>query len=274
MRVRSGFMPYRLLLMVNHTKLTSGALFLFCALFTLLSAFASPTAVAAEPASTGTMLLAFPVEKRGNLLTLPIRVGETTYPFVFDTGCSVCAFDESFAEQLGPATDTIVVGTGAGPRKSALHKSPPLRLGPLDLAAKSAIVLPGFHDSCQLVGQDVYGVVGMEPLKDKIFTIDFDQGVVRFLKDAPRDPGTPVPLKWKLGALVAVANIEGLGRQLPDIHPFNCQTSNCQTTARQLPDNCQTTARQLPDNCQLAISNRGICSRFWSARKRGCLELS
>ncbi|HUY92287.1 MAG TPA: PDZ domain-containing protein [Pirellulales bacterium] len=73
------------------------------------------------------------------------------------------------------------------------------------------------------LGYDNYGVIGWEALKDKVFTIDFDRGTVRFLERATGDLGAALPLRQHKGSLSVVVDIEGLGSEECLIETGHCR---------------------------------------------------
>ena len=170
------------------------------------------SATAEEPQPPAATLAEFRFERRGEIY-LPVTIGKRTRPFLLNMGHGMCALDRSFAEGLGPVLDTV--GDGA----VDVYKAPPMRLGPLALPAKSVWMMPPFYRPTLTDIEPVGGIVSLEALKDKIFTIDFDRGAVRFLRRAEGDLGTPVALKWyraewTRGALLtAVAEVEGPGKE-------------------------------------------------------------
>jgi len=169
-------------------------------------------AAAEEPQPADATLAEFRFDRRGEIY-LPVTIGKRIDPFLLNTGHGMCALDRSFAEGLGPVLDT------ANDRRVDLYKAPPMRLGPLALPAKSVWMMPAIYRPTLTDIEPVGGIIGLEALKDKIFTIDFDRGAVRFLRRAEGDLGTPVALKWYRAEwtrgvlLTAVAEVEGLGKE-------------------------------------------------------------
>lgn len=169
-------------------------------------------AAAEEPQPADATLAEFRFDRPGEIY-LPVTIGKRTQPFLLNTGAGSCALDRSFAEGLGPVLDTANGG------RVDLYKAPPMRLGPLALPATSVRLTPVLYRPTLSDIEQVGGIIGLEALKDKIFTIDFDRGAVRFLRRAEGDLGTPVALKWyraewTRGALLtAVAEVEGLGKE-------------------------------------------------------------
>lgn len=167
---------------------------------------------AEEPQPADATLAEFRFDRPGEIY-LPVTIGKRTQPFLLNTGAGSCALDRSFAEGLGPVLDTANGG------RVDLYKAPPMRLGPLALPATSVRLTPVLYRPTLSDIEQVGGIIGLEALKDKIFTIDFDRGTVRFLRRVEGDLGTPVALKWyraewTRGALLtAVAEVEGLGKE-------------------------------------------------------------
>ncbi len=104
--------------------------------------------LAAEPPDEGGAIATFRVERRGDVLTLPVSVGDVltlpdsvgdaSYPFILDTGASIFGFDEARLEhRLKRTTATENADTGAGVIEMPIYQSPPLRLGPIALGCNS-----------------------------------------------------------------------------------------------------------------------------------------
>ncbi len=87
------------------------------------------------------------------------------------------------------------------------------RVATIALGVQRGILWRNCYDTFQLSGVEAYGAVGMTALKDKVFSIDFDKGEVSFYKVARTDWGIGIPLRWKLGAVHVVAEIEGEGEE-------------------------------------------------------------
>lgn len=197
-------------------------LFSFCWLASL--------ATAAElPGDTGT-IVEYRVEKRGFWLELPVSMGSSNYPFTLDTGATVFMFDDqALPGRLTLMNEIMGVRTPGGDMPMKVAESAPMRLGPFWLGVQRGVLVSGLSDKLNAEGANSRGYMGMTALKDKVFTVDFDEGVVRFSKHVSRDAGTPIPLRWDHGVPFAVAEVEGLGKEL-----FQIDTGACSFAAGSL----------------------------------------
>lgn len=157
----------------------------------------------------------FNVTRGGNFLTLPVRINGRSYPFLLDTGCTFCCFDGALRALLGSKTRTEMAGVAGGSAQVDFYEAPPFTIGRIDFRPKEAIHAD-LREDLLLMGCDVFGIVGLTCLLDKVVSIDFDAGKVRFLDRVPSGAGARIPLEWSMkGKLLdgpyAVANIAGTG---------------------------------------------------------------
>ncbi|MGH7194508.1 MAG: retropepsin-like aspartic protease, partial [Candidatus Saccharimonadales bacterium] len=157
----------------------------------------------------------FNVARGGNFLTLPVTMNDKVYPFLIDTGCTFCSFDGALRALLGPKTRTEVALVAGGATQFDFYSAPAFRLGRLDFRPKEAMHVD-LREYMMFKGNDVYGIVGFTCLLDKVISIDFDAGKVRFLDRVPTNAGHRVPLEWSMkGKLLdgpyAVASVAGAG---------------------------------------------------------------
>lgn len=142
----------------------------------------------------------FDIRARGALVTVPVTINDCAYPFVLNTGASGWLFDESLRPLLGGVTDRVVVWTAQGDVGTKRYAIPPMRLGPFGINARSGAACTPFHNDMLLSGEDVYGFLCTEFLRDRIFRVDFDRGKLQFLSRIGNDAGDRLPLTWKRGA--------------------------------------------------------------------------
>jgi predicted aspartyl protease len=161
-----------------------------------------------ELLAADSVLAQFKIEKRGAPIVLPVTIGDSTYPFLLDTGAVVCVFDDSLRPQLELAPDAKIPLV-EGPLPGKLYRPPPMRLGPLLVGPKVGFVFPGFHDTFAPVSTEVYGVIGMNALHEHVLSVDFDSGIIRFLRRATGSLGTPIRLELKFGTYHAIGEIAG-----------------------------------------------------------------
>jgi hypothetical protein len=160
----------------------------------------------AVPATDGT-IAQFKVEPRGAPLILPVTIGDASYPFLLDTGTVSCVFDDSLKGHLELAPDAKFPGGPEPPSK--LYRPPPMRLGSMLIGPKPGFIYPGFHDVFVPLGLEVHGVIGMNALLDQVISIDFDNGVIRFLNRATADLGAAIRMEWKSARFHVVGEIAG-----------------------------------------------------------------
>lgn len=149
---------------------------------------------AAEPvgnASRAAAYESFKFDPEERLVLIPVRVGTKDYQFVLDTGFALSVFDVSLRPHLGPRVGSVHVAVPqGGDVERELYSPPNTRIGSLVLTRGPVVC----HD-CALLreasGCSLYGIVGMDFLKDWIITIDFDEGRLDFLL-----PGTKWDPSW------------------------------------------------------------------------------
>lgn len=151
-----------------------------------------------EPATSGVVPLAsFTVEKRGDHLIVPLKVGGRTLPCLVDTGCTHNLLDVQHQAVLGKQQGTAEITTAQGGVEVAYFESPKMRLGPVKLGRTEPVLCYDCSELRKGLGLDIQAVVGMAALKEHIVEIDFDEGKLSILpNDAEPDPhwGEPLPL--------------------------------------------------------------------------------
>jgi hypothetical protein len=140
-------------------------------------------------------LAEFPVNPDGDPLIVPMKIAGKEYPFVVDTGAQGTFIDDSLAPLLGPALEVEVNVNGNSPAKA--HLWPKMRLGEMDLSmvANAMVVRMNLKPLREVLGCDVYGVLGFDWLKWQILHVDFRNGRIQFLRQSPRPRGTVIPLE-------------------------------------------------------------------------------
>jgi len=130
------------------------------------------------------VLAQFKIDKSAKEILLPVKLGGKEYLFQLDTGCSTILFDISLRDKLREPKGTCKVKTPAGTvGSSELFDAPRAFLGPLSLKGTVGVVdlqpISSFHKTRR------HGVIGMNFLKDYCVQMDFDKGLVSFLKSKP-----------------------------------------------------------------------------------------
>jgi len=171
----------------------------------------APVHLTAQPGEVlDPILEQFPVTGDGDTLLLPVCIKGKTYLFALDTGAEVSLYDRSLP--LGEPKDTIRLRTSTGVTNVQLFDCPEATLGKLRLQTETPVIGMDLRKFRQVDGQEIYGILGMDVLRHHIVCLDFDAGLVTFLRAADRRSGQPVKLTLERGTLPLVEmNIPGWG---------------------------------------------------------------
>lgn len=163
----------------------------------------------AEPsAQPGTATIAeFRIDPGGGPLVVPVTVGDTPCRFLLDTGSLACALDETFRDRVELEPNPNI--PDAAPPPPRLYRPASMRLGSIDLGRPECALCPAFHDTFKINGIDIHGIIGMNALRHHVIQVDFDGGLLRFIRAVDRGAGTAVPLQWKRGACHVAAKLAG-----------------------------------------------------------------
>jgi len=159
----------------------------------LLLAVASCDPMCAS-ADDGDVVERFKVEKDGDALLVPVKVAGKEYLFLVDTGSTMTVFDRTLL--AGKPKGDINVHTSASRCPFALYEVPKASLGLLDfracLAREPSLWIDPRDDSCvagldftrfrEVLGRDIYGIIGMDFLHHYVLQIDFDEGELQLLR--------------------------------------------------------------------------------------------
>lgn len=140
------------------------------------------------------ILAEFDVRPHGDVVTVPVIIHGRAYPFVLDTATSTWVFDASLRGMLGAPCDRVAA---EGPNDTIAvtrYATPPMRVGALPPIAPSSAVCLELREAFTHAGHDIYGVVGADFLRGKVFRIDFDRGKLQFLRAPTADAGERFPL--------------------------------------------------------------------------------
>jgi hypothetical protein len=159
----------------------------------------------AQQVNAAAPLEEFPIAPEDDLL-LPVTLAGKDYLFMLDTGSSINMYDTSLRSLLGPPLGQANASGAAGDRGMELFAPPEARLGRLNLKAPSTIVSlspPQPVASMDLsmlrrvIGEPVFGIIGIDFLQRYIVQLDPDAGKIRFYPETAtptEDWGTPVPM--------------------------------------------------------------------------------
>ena len=156
----------------------------------------------------------FKVATDGGPLLLPVDIQGKRYFFALDTGASRSFYDTSLRFTLGAPSRTLVkVVTASNNVELQEFRSPPAKLGRLDLPANMPICCLDMEGLRKIWGEEVYGILGMDVLKNYIVRINFDRGEVTFLRSVDPDPGKRVPIFFRKNCPHVVLEIPGLAKK-------------------------------------------------------------
>src|SRR5689334_5990083 len=128
----------------------------------------------------------FTVGRGPRLALLPIALNDKTYLFCVDTGAWKTIFDSSLRANLGESLGTTTAATPSGFLQVEIFRCPQASVGSLELSSIESV---GCHDLTKMryaSGQEIYGVLGMDFLKNFAVEFDFDAGKCRIWKSAPQ----------------------------------------------------------------------------------------
>jgi hypothetical protein len=129
------------------------------------------------------VLAKFPVARHGDVLTIPVVIGETKYQFLLDTGSVTNVLDESIFRRVQPLRRVRGVYPSGGP---PIYQMPAARLDSADIDVTGDTAVVDLKELRHLSGLEIHGFLGMTFLKDLVLELDFDGGSVAFLKHAPQ----------------------------------------------------------------------------------------
>jgi hypothetical protein len=118
------------------------------------------------------------IERHGDVVLIPVTLGEKTYSCVLDTGSSLMVFDNSLKPLLGKPLGEETVGTLSLPNTIEKFESPAYRVGPFPATHKEPVVTSDLSRFRQITGHNLRGILGMSFLRNFVVRIDFDKGSV------------------------------------------------------------------------------------------------
>jgi Aspartyl protease len=138
----------------------------------------------------------FDVATGGNLLQIPVRIGENDRRFIVDTGASLTVLD--VADCDGERLAAVRAHTPSADVTLNLHTPPEAWIGNLPLRPLPCV---GGYDLKRLsrgLEQSIDGILGMDFLSRYVVHINFDEGKLLFLKSLPENAGESMPLACDL----------------------------------------------------------------------------
>ncbi|HUG19090.1 MAG TPA: aspartyl protease family protein [Planctomycetaceae bacterium] len=148
------------------------------------------------------------IERHGDVVLVPVTLGNKTYSFVLDTGASLTVFDNSLKPLLNKPLGEQLIGTLSLPSTIEKFESPSYRVGPFPATHKDPVVTTDLSRFRQITGHNIQGILGMSFLRDFVVQIDFDKGSVtlsRTLSDETDSKAVEIPLGQSRNGLHTIA---------------------------------------------------------------------
>lgn len=149
---------------------------------------------ALAPASP--LLAEFDVAREGDVLLVPVEIGQHRLRFMVSTNTFFTVFDARLQEKLGLPSGLTATNTSEGLRQVAHIESPAGRVGPLELPKSRRVVYYDLTFLREVTGYEIDGVLGIDFLRDYVVQVDFDHGRLRFFSEVPDDAGRSRPLMY------------------------------------------------------------------------------
>ncbi len=161
-----------------------------------------------------TVLAEFQVAKHGDVLLVPVSLGEETLTFMVSTNTYFSVVDSEF-EQLWKARQREAVAS-----RQDGNDVPLAKVGELVVPRSHRVQ---FHDLSFLetvTGYKIAGVLGIDFLYPYVLEVDFDDGRLRFLKQVPENAGAPrtFQLRDNIPLPLIELNVPGLGLTPFSVH--------------------------------------------------------
>jgi hypothetical protein len=125
----------------------------------------------------------FKIEKDAEALLVPANVSGKGYLFVVDTGSTITMIDSSLLADT--PFDNASMGTPAGKMPISKHRVPHASFGEQQLETSIRFVLGlDLAELRETSGHPIYGVIGMDILRQWVLQIDFDGGALELSQRA------------------------------------------------------------------------------------------
>ena len=141
----------------------------------------------------------FEIGKDGRMILLPVKIGGKQIECLLDTGAGISSFDLKLRRYFGEEEETRTLKTPSGITRGRAFGWPKVEFNGRTLKTDQPIVGLDLQEIREATNAPVFGVLGVDVMRNSRVQIDFDQGVLRFLDKLPRDLrelGTPLPLEF------------------------------------------------------------------------------
>jgi hypothetical protein len=157
-----------------------------------------PTGNPSEPApqvTDGPAMDYFSIAGDGDLILVPIRIGENEYPFVLDTGSEVTVFDRQLRHHLTGLKESTQAHTPNGLVTVDVFETPDAYVGSFSLPKPGIVVCTDLSNARRACGYNIAGLLGMDFLSDFVVHIDVDRGQLSISRPSDKTfSGARVPI--------------------------------------------------------------------------------
>ena len=123
-------------------------------------------------------------------LFVPVTFRETAYQFVIDTGSISTCFDDRLRPLLRTQTGVSRYSVVGGSVSLKTFKAPAAAVGAQALPPLDKVTCDDLQRLNRGKAPRVYGILGVDALRDCVLHLDFDRGKLAFLRAVPPDAGT------------------------------------------------------------------------------------
>jgi hypothetical protein len=153
-------------------------------------------------------LAQFSIERYGGPLFLAVSVDwgnrdgrdpehDRVCKMLLDTGSTATIFDIVHRSRLGSPRKKVpirAIQTASG--SLDLFEQPTLHIGPVTVTPAGHVGCMDLRWLAEPLGESIDGVLGMDVLRQLVFSIDFDNGIFRLHREANPAIGRRVPVMW------------------------------------------------------------------------------
>ncbi|MBS0266321.1 MAG: PDZ domain-containing protein [Planctomycetes bacterium] len=143
-----------------------------CFSFAFIACFAQSFGFWGDERKSG-QVESYDVAPAGDLLLVPVVLGEKRYNFVVDTGASVCVFDTALQHQLVKQPDRVPIN---GDGEYQVFLAPNARFGSTGEEISGNCLALDLSRIREHSGYNVRGIAGMSVLGNHVIEVNFDAG--------------------------------------------------------------------------------------------------
>src|SRR5579863_887206 len=153
----------------------------------------------------------FDIAKGGDVIVLPVTIGDEEYPFFLNIASPRTIVDSRLRPLLGKSLGKF--DDESTPVRTEQFPALPMKIRSLPFTASAPVLCGDISDLRDYHGYDALGIIGLDFLKKRVVQIDFDQGKLRIVASFPdkRPDGAHLLALIKLPA-------EGSGSHLLDLN--------------------------------------------------------